>query len=49
MRSFKTCNLATQFRVQYSHVRRTPFSVPTGTPADAAVTMPCMNVRYFLP
>jgi hypothetical protein len=38
-----------QFMVQYSHVRRTPFSVPAGTPADAAVNMLSMNVRYFLP
>jgi hypothetical protein len=38
-----------QFMVQYSHVRRTPFSVPAGTPADAAVNMLYMNVRYFLP
>jgi hypothetical protein len=38
-----------QFMVQYSHVRRTPFSVPVGTPADAAVNMLYMNVRYFLP
>jgi hypothetical protein len=34
---------------QYSHVRRTPFSVPAGTPADAAVNMLYFNVRYFLP
>jgi hypothetical protein len=38
-----------QFMVQYSHVRRTPFSVPAGTPADASVNMLYMNVRYFLP
>src|SRR3954463_4865289 len=38
-----------QFMVQYSHVRRTPFSVPAGTPANAAVNMIYMNVRYFLP
>jgi hypothetical protein len=35
--------------LQYSHVRRTPFSVPAGTPASAAVNMLYMNVRYFLP
>jgi len=38
-----------QFMAQYSHVRRTPFSVPAGTPADAAVNMLYFNVRYLLP
>ena len=38
-----------QFMAQYSHVRRTPFSVPAGTPADASVNMLYLNVRYFLP
>jgi hypothetical protein len=38
-----------QFMVQYSHLRRRPFSVPAGTPADAAVNMLYMNIRYFLP
>jgi hypothetical protein len=38
-----------QFMAQYSHVRRTPFSVPSGTPADASVNMIYLNVRYFLP
>jgi hypothetical protein len=38
-----------QFMAQYSHVRRTPFSVPSGTPADASVNMLYFNVRYFLP
>jgi hypothetical protein len=38
-----------QFMVQYSHVRRTPFEAPAGTPADAAVNMLYLNVRYFLP
>jgi hypothetical protein len=38
-----------QFMAQYSHVRRTPFSVPSGTPADASVSMLYFNVRYFLP
>jgi hypothetical protein len=38
-----------QFMAQYSHVRRTPFSVPDGTPPDASVNMLYFNVRYFLP
>jgi len=38
-----------QFIGQYSHVQRTPFSVPAGTPADASVHMIYLNVRYFLP
>ena len=38
-----------QFIAQYSYVRRTPFSVPPGTPADASVNMIYLNVRYFLP
>jgi hypothetical protein len=38
-----------QLMVQYSKVRRTPFSVPAGTPSDASVNMLYMNVRYFLP
>ena len=38
-----------QLIVQYSHVRRSPFAVPAGTPADAAVHMLHMNVRHFLP
>ena len=38
-----------QFMAQYSHVRRTPFSVSAGTPADASVNMLYFNVRYFLP
>jgi hypothetical protein len=38
-----------QVMAQYSHVRRTPFSPPAGTPAAAAVNMLYMNVRYFLP
>jgi hypothetical protein len=38
-----------QFMAQYSHVRRTPFSVPSGTPPDASVNMLYFNVRYFLP
>ena len=38
-----------QFIAQYSFLRRTPFSVPAGTPPDASVHMIYMNVRYFLP
>jgi hypothetical protein len=38
-----------QFLLQFSHVERTPFSVPAGTPADASVNMLYMTVRYFLP
>lgn len=38
-----------QLMVQYSHVRRTPFSVPAGTPADASLNMVYVNVRYLLP
>ena len=38
-----------QLMAQYSYVRRTPFSVPAGTPADASVNMFYLNVRYFLP
>ena len=38
-----------QLLAQYSHVRRTPFAVAAGTPADASVNMLYFNVRYFLP
>jgi hypothetical protein len=38
-----------QFMFQYSYVKRTPFSVPTGTPSDANVHMVYLNVRYLLP
>jgi len=38
-----------QLIAQYSYLRRTPFAVPAGTPADASVHMIYMNVRYFLP
>ncbi len=38
-----------QFMAQYSHLRRTPFSVPDGTPPDAAINMLYLNVRYLLP
>jgi hypothetical protein len=35
--------------VQYSYVKRTPWSVPAGTPADAHVHMFYVAVRYVLP
>jgi hypothetical protein len=35
--------------VQYSNLKRTPFSVPTGTPTDAKMNMVYVNVRYLLP
>ena len=38
-----------QFLAQYSHLQRTPFSVPTGTLADASAHMIYLTVRYFLP
>jgi len=38
-----------QLLAQYSHLRRTPFSVPAGTPADASLNMLYFNLRYFLP
>src|SRR5262249_7262483 len=38
-----------QFMVQYSHVQRTPFSVPSGTPSHATANMLFVNVRYLLP
>ena len=38
-----------QLLVQYSHLRRTPFSVPAGTPPDASLNMLYFNLRYFLP
>jgi hypothetical protein len=38
-----------QLMGQYSYLRRTPFSVPAGTPADASVHMIYLTVRYFLP
>ena len=38
-----------QLMLQYSTVRRTPFSVPVGTPADASLRMFYVNVRYLLP
>jgi hypothetical protein len=38
-----------QLMLQYSHLKRTPFSVPAGTPADATMHMFYVNVRYVLP
>ena len=38
-----------QMMFQYSYVKRTPFSVPAGTPSDANVHMVYVNVRYLLP
>lgn len=38
-----------QAMFQYSHVERTPFSVPAGTPSSASVHMVYVNVRYLLP
>ena len=38
-----------QLMVQFSHLQRTPFSVPAGTPSDAKLNMVYVNVRYVLP
>jgi hypothetical protein len=38
-----------QFMFQYSYLKRTPFSVPPGTPTDAKLNMVYINVRYILP
>jgi hypothetical protein len=38
-----------QLMIQYSHLKRTPFSVPAGTPSDAKLNMVYVNVRYLLP
>jgi hypothetical protein len=38
-----------QLMIQYSNLKRTPFSVPAGTPADAKLNMFYVNVRYLLP
>ena len=38
-----------QLMVQYSNVKRTPFSVPAGTPGSATLNMVYVNVRYILP
>ncbi len=40
---------AMELMVQYSHLRRTPFAVPAGLPADAAANLFYVNVRYALP
>ena len=38
-----------QLMVQFSHLQRTPFSVPAGTPSSAKLNMLYVNVRYILP
>ncbi len=38
-----------QLMVQYSHVQRTPFPAPAGTPGDASANILYVNVRYTLP
>ncbi len=38
-----------QLMLQYSDVKRTPFSAPAGTPSDATLNMVFINVRYILP
>ena len=38
-----------QLMLQFSNVKRTPFSVPAGTPSDAKLNMFYLNVRYLLP
>jgi hypothetical protein len=38
-----------QLMIQYSNLKRTPFSVPAGTPSDAKLNMVYVNVRYLLP
>ena len=35
--------------MQYSHVKRTPWSVPDGTPASARTNLVYVTVRYVLP
>jgi hypothetical protein len=35
--------------VQYSYVKRTPWSVPDGTPGSAHTHMVYISVRYILP
>jgi hypothetical protein len=40
---------ALQLMFQYSYVKRTPWSVPTGTPSNAHVHMVYVTVRYVLP
>ncbi len=38
-----------QLLIQYSQVKRTPFSVPAGTPTSAKTNMFYVDVRYILP
>jgi hypothetical protein len=38
-----------QLMIQYSYLKRTPFAVPAGTPADAKLNMVYINFRYVLP
>jgi len=38
-----------QLMIQYSYLKRTPFSVPVGTPGDAKMNMVYVNFRYILP
>ncbi len=38
-----------QLMAQFSSVTRTPFSVPTGTPANASAKLFYVNVRFVLP
>lgn len=38
-----------QLMVQFSHLQRSPFSVPAGTAANAKLNMFYVNVRYLLP
>jgi hypothetical protein len=38
-----------QLMLQYSYLKRTPFSVPAGTPSNATMSMFYLNVRYILP
>lgn len=38
-----------QLMLQYSYVKRTPFSVAAGAPGDAKSNMVFVNVRYILP
>lgn len=38
-----------QLMFQFSHLQRTPFAVPAGTPASAKLNMFYANIRYILP
>jgi hypothetical protein len=38
-----------QLMIQYSHVERTPFSLPPNTASEAKLNMLYVNVRYLLP